>query len=210
MSPRPSLTHDGRKAVAVHQRRPGRRQSAGKVTEGPKEALHLWPVVGPNELLLLVGSVVTFGIRASSPAKSVWRVSAEPGSKRQGDRLCRSLNDKVTCYVRVRMTRLARRVSHRLAILGCVCDWTDEDVKAFTGGSQSVTFELLPPPVSHAYFKSMHSHRCGPSSSQHLPASTPAAIKGERPVSQETQAIPKHHKGINFEDLNQIAALSHL
>nr|CAD1821625.1 unnamed protein product [Ananas comosus var. bracteatus] len=56
----------------------------------------------------------------------------------------------------------------------------------------------------------MHSHRCGPSSSQHLPASTPAAIKGERPVSQETQAIPKHHKGISFEDLNQIAALSHL
>nr|CAD1817314.1 unnamed protein product [Ananas comosus var. bracteatus] len=29
---------------------------------------------------------------------------------------------------------LARRVSHRLVILGCVCDWTDEDVRALTGG----------------------------------------------------------------------------
>nr|CAD1844011.1 unnamed protein product [Ananas comosus var. bracteatus] len=30
---------------------------------------------------------------------------------------------------------LARRVSHRLVILGCVCDWTDEDVRALTGGA---------------------------------------------------------------------------
>nr|CAD1839465.1 unnamed protein product [Ananas comosus var. bracteatus] len=29
---------------------------------------------------------------------------------------------------------LARRVSHRLVILGCVCDWTDEDVRVLTGG----------------------------------------------------------------------------
>nr|CAD1823310.1 unnamed protein product [Ananas comosus var. bracteatus] len=29
---------------------------------------------------------------------------------------------------------LARRVSHRLVILGCVCDWTDEDVRALMGG----------------------------------------------------------------------------
>nr|CAD1822711.1 unnamed protein product [Ananas comosus var. bracteatus] len=29
---------------------------------------------------------------------------------------------------------LARRVSHRLVILGYVCDWTDEDVRVLTGG----------------------------------------------------------------------------
>nr|CAD1820602.1 unnamed protein product [Ananas comosus var. bracteatus] len=35
--------------------------------------------------------------------------------------LCRSLNDKVADYARVWITRLVRRVSHRLVILGCVC-----------------------------------------------------------------------------------------
>nr|CAD1817308.1 unnamed protein product [Ananas comosus var. bracteatus] len=70
---------------------------------------------------------------AGSPAENVWRVSAEPGSERQGDGLYWSLNDKVTGYARVWMTRLARQVSHRLVILGCVCDWTDENVKALTG-----------------------------------------------------------------------------
>nr|CAD1837276.1 unnamed protein product [Ananas comosus var. bracteatus] len=39
--------------------------------------------------------------------------------------LCRSLNDKVTGYARVWMTRLARRVSHRLVILAvCVIGLT--------------------------------------------------------------------------------------
>nr|CAD1839552.1 unnamed protein product [Ananas comosus var. bracteatus] len=64
----------------------------------------------------------------------MWRVSAEPGSERQGDKLCRGLNDKVTGYARIWMTRLARRVSHRLVILGYVCDWTDEDVRTLTRG----------------------------------------------------------------------------
>nr|CAD1817236.1 unnamed protein product [Ananas comosus var. bracteatus] len=72
--------------------------------------------------------------RASSPAGNVWRVSAEPGSEGQGDRLYRSLNDKMTGYARVWMTTLARRVSYRLVILDCVCDWTDDDIRALTDG----------------------------------------------------------------------------
>nr|CAD1822695.1 unnamed protein product [Ananas comosus var. bracteatus] len=68
--------------------------------------------------------------QSRSPPARIWgRVERfrHRNQEREGEKY--GLKDKVTGYVSVCVTRLARRVSHRLVILGCVCDWADENVR---------------------------------------------------------------------------------
>ncbi|XP_020082157.1 uncharacterized protein LOC109716786 [Ananas comosus] len=76
--------------------------------------------------------------------------------------------------------------------------------------SLPLDLDSLPPPVSREHFRLVYSRRHAASSSQVRPASTPATIEGDRPESEETQAVPEHPEGIIIADLDQMAGIEAL